>query len=403
MFIARQPIFNKSMKIYGYELLFRANSTANAFSGADSNLATAVVFGGLFEQGIDTVVGKAKAFVNFDYEFLMSDAIELINPDTLVIEVLETVEVDNILVERIRYLRRQGYKIALDDFEESLLEYPIVPLADIIKYDIIVTPLETIRKDVKEAIGQNKILLAEKIETEDEFRQAREMGFHLFQGYFFSRPNIVVGGPNARKTPRMIYASLLAELRKEEPSYDRLTRMIQSDVNLSYRLMRLISRKKEESQYRTLRNALVRMGIVKMERWVNVLMLEEVARGKPDELLRLSLVRSKFSEYIAEHSRFRSRQDEVSMMCLFSLLDVIMEIPMAEVLEGMFISEDIKDALIYGKGVFKPICYLVSAYEKGDWTVVDTYADEIEMDTDKLYQGYLASIQWAAQIVEMPE
>ena len=193
MYIARQPIFNKLMKIYGYELLYRDASEAVSFGNASSSAATATVIGGLFEQGINKIVGKAKAFVNFDYDFIMSENIELIDPETLVIEVLETVEVNPVLVERLHYLRAKGYKIALDDFEESLNNYPIVYIADIIKYDIIITPLESIEEEVKEALAQGKVVLAEKIETEEEFQKACDMGFQLFQGYFFSKPKIVYG------------------------------------------------------------------------------------------------------------------------------------------------------------------------------------------------------------------
>lgn len=403
MFIARQPIFNKAMKIYGYELLFRAKLNAREYGDTTPGSATAVVLGGLFEQGIEQVVGAAKAFVNFDYEFIMSDTIELIDPDTLVIEVLETVKVDDLLIERIKYLKRKGYKIALDDFEEKIDAYPIVPMANIIKYDIIITPLETIRQEVKAAIVQRKTLLAEKIETEEEFQKAVEMGFHLFQGYFFSKPKILEGGPNAKRSSRMVYARILNELKKKDASYDEITKMIESDVNLSYRLMRMISHRKEENQYTSIRNALVRMGILEMERWINVLMLQDIAQEKPVELLKLSLVRSKFSEYVAENSIYRSRKEEVSMMCLFSMLDAIMDLPMAEVLEGMLISEDIINALVYGEGPLEPVCKLISAYETGNWGEVDRYAKTIQMDTELLYNGYLLSIQWAKRILEMFE
>lgn len=403
MFIARQPIFDKSMRIYGYELLFRANLNAKGFADAASGLATAVVLGGLFEQGIEQVVGRAKAFINFDYEFIMSDTIELIHPNTMIIEVLETVVVDSFLVDRIQYLKRRGYKIALDDFAQNFYSYPMVPFADILKYDIIVTPLETIQEDVKEAISEGKILLAEKIETEEEFLQAKKMGFHLFQGYFFSKPKIFVGGPNAQKTSRIIYTRILAEIKKEDASYDKITKMITSDVNLSYRLMRLISHRKEESHYSSIKKALIRMGLVEMERWIRVLMLQDVAQEKPVELLRLSLVRSRFGEFVAENSIYRNRKEEVSMMCLFSMLDAILDVPMTKVLEGMLISEDVIDALVDGEGSFKPICRLLAAYEKGNWTEVDTYAKIIQIDTGILYNGYIVSIRWAAHIIEVCE
>ena len=247
MFIARQPIFNKAMKIYGYELLFRATEDSKVFSNSSSSSATAVVMGGLFEQGIDKIVGKNKAFVNFDYDFIMSDLIELIEPSTLVIEILETVKIDQRLMNRLRVLRKRGYTIALDDFAEDYFDFPAMEFADIIKYDIMVTPLETITAEVEDALIKKKILLAEKIETEEEYNKAKDMGFILFQGFFFSRPNIVANKMSAKKTSKAIYINIIKELKKENFSYERITNIIESDVNLSYRLLRSISHKQEKN------------------------------------------------------------------------------------------------------------------------------------------------------------
>lgn len=191
MFIARQPIFDRSRNVYGYELLFRGNDKASSYQGASAESSTAVVLGGLFELGLDRIVGSRRAFVNFDYRFLFSNAIELIDPTTLVIEILENTPVDRRLLDRVTELREKGYRIALDDFAEKLKDYPVAPLADIIKYDILVTPLDELGDEVREALSRKKVLLAEKIETEEDFIKAKEMGFHLFQGYFFSKPVIV--------------------------------------------------------------------------------------------------------------------------------------------------------------------------------------------------------------------
>lgn len=402
MFIARQPIFNKQLDIFGYELLFRSDSKANEFGNTSSVSATAAVLGGMFEQGIDKIVGKAKAFVNFDYEFLMSDMIELVDPDTLVIESLETVIADDVLIERLKYLRGKGYKIALDDFDKNFGDYPIVPIADIIKYDIIVTPLDTIGVDVKQALTKKKILLAEKIETEAEYKQALAMGFQLFQGYFFSKPQIV-GNSITRNSSQVTYARILNELRKDEPSYDIITNVINSDVNLAYYVMRVLYHKNMGNSFDSIKSAMVRIGLKELERWVTILMMRDASKNKPLELMRLSLVRSKFSEYVAGNSSFKNRKDEVSMMCLFSLMDVLLDMPIAAALEEIPISSDIYNALVHGSGPLKPICGLISAYEKGEWDDVFHYADVIQINPERLYKGYVEAIEWARDILASME
>jgi EAL and modified HD-GYP domain-containing signal transduction protein len=401
MFIARQPIFNRALKIYGYELLFRANAQVNSFSNASSTSATAVVLGGLFEQGIEKVVGSAKAFVNFDYEFIMYDMIELINPDTLVIEVLETAKGDSFLLNRIDELRGKGYKIALDDFGENYLNCPAALKADIIKYDIIKTPLDTICKEVNDAILQGKVLLAEKIETEEEYQKARAMGFTLFQGYFFSRPNIVVKDSNTKKSSKVIYSRILSELKNENFSYDRITDIIESDVKLSYRMIYAMSHKNKGSKYDSIKKALVRMGAREIERWISILMLQNMLGDKPDEVLRMSLVRAKFCEYVAERSMLRRRKDEASMMGLFSMLDVILNCSMAEALEELAISEDVARVLVNGEGTFKPLFLLMKSYEGCNWDEVVKYADEMSIDSESLTYWYLSSIEWASEMMDV--
>ena len=244
MFIARQPIFDKTKEVYGYELLFRGSNTSNAYNGTSAESSTAVVLGGLFEIGVDKIVGDKKAFVNFNYNSLMSNSIELVDPSTLIIEVLEDVEVDARLMRRLDSLHKEGYRIALDDFVQSIKDFKIVPIADIIKYDLIATPLDTIQDEVMEALRRKKVLLAEKVETEEEFIAARKMGFQLFQGYFFSKP-VIVAGLKGKKPDITIYRRILNELHQEEPSFQGLAEILETDVSVAYRLVNVVSKKNE--------------------------------------------------------------------------------------------------------------------------------------------------------------
>ena len=201
MFIARQPIFTDSMVVYGYELLYRDNKKATSFGNVSAKKATAQVLGGLFELD-----GK-KAFVNFDYDFLLTDSIELIDSDKLIIEVLEGVKADNLIIDRLIDLKEKGYKIALDDFQRNSDNLELVPISNIIKYDIIATPLETIAFEVQNEIKQGKTVIAEKIETIEEYQKAKDIGFHLFQGYFFEKPNIIVE-TNNKKSIKLNYLKI---------------------------------------------------------------------------------------------------------------------------------------------------------------------------------------------------
>ncbi|OLS03204.1 EAL and HDOD domain-containing protein [Tissierella creatinophila] len=401
MFIARQPIFNRFMIVYGYELLYRDSKTSTVFGNVSAKKATATVLGGLFELGIDTITDNEKAFINFDYEFLLSDSIELINPEKLIIEVLEDVEVDKVLIKRLIELKKHGYKIALDDFVEDYDEFPLVPISDIIKYDIIATPLDSIRAQVRLALHQGKTLLAEKIETKEEYEQAKGMGFSLFQGYFFEKPSIV-GKSNDKKSTKFNYLRLIAELGKPEPSYNKLAKIIGNDVNLAYRLLRVVKNSQSDDVVYSIKRALVYMGFRSIERWINILMLQDLATDKPLELTRLSLTRSKFGEGLANHSKFKSRVNEASTMLLFSTLDAILDQSMEEALDGISLTEDIREALIHRKGELSPLLELVYSYEKGDWDKVKTISSEIGItDREEICNEYLNAIKYCTETMDM--
>lgn len=400
MFIARQPIFSKTMEVFGYELLFRAGSDSKGFDGISSSHATASVIGGLFEAGIDQIVDNKRAFINFDASFISSDLPELIESHRLIIEVLEDVTVDDILLSRIKDLKQKGYRIALDDFVEDYDAYPLVPFADIIKYDLIATPLNTLKVEVIKAKKQNKMLLAEKIETEAEFIQAKEMGFDLFQGYFFSKPSIV-GKPSSKSTTKTQYGRIISELKKEEPSYQLLAEIIEKDVNLAYRLMRIISTRSGDDLVYSIKRALTYLGLKEIERWINILMIQDLGENKPKELMILSLVRTKFAEMIAAKAKLNKLKYEASMMGLFSTIDAMLDQSMAVALEDVSLPQSIIDSLVLNEGVLMPIYNLVIAYEKGDWDKAELLARKMNLSEDALFDAYMDAVNWSRDTVSL--
>ena len=399
MYIARQAVFNKDMSVYGYELLFRSSSSSFQFDGVSAAQATASVLGGLFEEGLNRVVDDKRAFLNFDYDFLMSDDLKLIDPARLVIEVLENIKVDEKLLERLKLLKNKGYKVALDDFMESYTSYPLTPVADIIKFDIMATPLDKIADDVKNALSQGKVLLAEKIENQNEFIQAKEMGFKLFQGYFFQKPQIVSQSPS-HTTTKAQYSRLIIELNKEEPSYQALAEIIEKDVNLSYRLLRLISSRSGETLLYSIKKALTFMGLKELERYIHILMIRELSDSKPDELARISLIRTKFLELIAVHSKYKKYKFQAALMGLFSTIDAILNLNMKDALEGISLPDTITEALIQKSGILYPIYLLMISYEQGEWNAVEQLVERFGMDEKTLSEDYMFAIRWTKDIMD---
>jgi EAL and modified HD-GYP domain-containing signal transduction protein len=398
MFIARQPIFNAQLEVYGYELLFRLNRQSTQFGGVSSQGATAMVITGLFESGLENLIEDKIAFINFDEIFIHSDAVELIKPDRMIVEMLENIEVSDNLMERLTDIKAMGYSIALDDFAQTYQTYPLTPLADIIKYDIMITPLDTIAADVPTGLAQGKTLLAEKVETEDEFNQAKEMGFSLFQGYFFSKPRIA--GRSIRATPTQIqYLKLMTEIHTDEPSFERLADLIEQDVTLTYRLLRLASFRAGSELISSIKFALSYIGLREFERWISILMIHELSKDKPTELIRISLIRTRFAESLAKRAGMFDQEHDAALMGLFSVLDAILDQPMEVVLAGITLQQTILDALINEQGSLRPIYELMLAYEKGDWARVETAAEALKIEDYCIYHDYREAIKWAKNVI----
>lgn len=400
MYIARQAIFDRELKVYGYELLYRKSINSTQYDGVSSVQSSAAVLNGLYEIGLNKISDNKISFINFDSDFIHSDSLELIGPNDLVIEVLENVTMNDKLIQRIKYLKQRGYQIALDDFVSFYNTYPLVPLTDIIKFDILATPLDTIYKDVKKAIAQKKILLAEKIENIENFNQAKEMGFQLFQGYFFSKPYIVEKSSDVSST-KYQYTRLIAELNQLEPSYQKLAEIIELDVNLAYRLVKVSSMHVGEDLIYSIKNALTYMGLKSIHRWIHVLMIKELSSSKPDELMRISLVRSKFCESIAMHGNFFRKKYEASIMGLFSVIDAILDQTMKEALENVAITDAIKEALIYKTGDLMPVYDLMLAYEHAEWEHADILINQMNISEPEVNKAYLEALNWSTQIMDL--
>ena len=398
MLIARQAIFNTSMNVIAYELLFRSGYQSNQYDGTSAVQATASVLGNLFESGINQIIDDKLAFINFDSQFILSDAIEIIDPERLVIEVLEDVIPTKELIEKLGNLRKKGYKIALDDFINSSITDPFLPLADIIKFDLVATPLDTIKVEVRKVLEQKKSLLAEKVETNEEFQEAKAMGFQLFQGYFFSKPSII-GKSNSNNTKKAHFTRLLSELKKIEPSYQNLAEIIQTDANLTYRMLSVSSKRVGKDTLYSIKKALMYMGFREIELWINIMMMREFSDDKPRELMILALVRSKFSELIATHSTLHKYTQEAAMLGLLSTIDAMLNQTFEQALNDIALPASITDALVSGTGKLMPIYHLFKQYEQGDWELVEILSHSIKIDSDILMKDYMFAVNWANDIM----
>lgn len=388
-FIGRQPIYDRRLKVFAYELLYRGSET-NAAGQVNGEQATSqVILNTFMDIGLENIVGPHQAFINMTRDFLLMEDPLPFPVDRVVLEILEDVQVDARLVHAVRALARDGYLIALDDFVFDESKRALVEIAHIIKIDLLALDRAALHEHVDMLRGSKVKLLAEKVETQDDFEHCRALGFDYFQGYFFCRPKVIKG----QRVPanRLTTLHLLAKLQNPEAQVNELDRIIAHDVTLSYRLLRLVNSAYYAlpKQVESIRQAVVYLGSRTIKMWASLLALSNID-DKPGELLTTSLVRARMCELLATAARLPSL-DSFFTVGMFSALDAILDTPMDRVLQALPLSEEIRAALLHHEGAPGAALKCVLAYERGDWDAV-AFQD---LSEQTLKDSYLAAIAWA--------
>jgi c-di-GMP phosphodiesterase len=345
--LARQPIFESSWKVHGYELLFR-RPDGRGWPFEDETAATAhVVVSAFADLGLGVVTGGAQAWINVPRDFLLQTDVTCILPrDRVVLELLERDEVDEPLLERVRALVDAGYRFALDDFVWSDATAPLVDLATYVKLDVQALGIKGVSEHVRLLAGRPVRLIAEKIETEAEFGACVRLGIGLHQGYHFERPRLLLGRP----TPHQAISSLRALTGLgPDATFEDVEAFLRRDPGLSMRLLRFLSSASVGLRHRvgSLRQALALVGVTTVRQWLLLVMLSELGTARP-ELLRTGLVRARLCETIAPSQR--ARGEAAFLVGLLSITDALFDVELREVIDPLPLSDDVRDALLRRQG-----------------------------------------------------
>ncbi len=395
MYIARQPILNINKRLYAYELLYRGNSDHNLSNISGNRATTSLLSTTFLTEGIDVISGTKPCFINFTKDLLL-DNIPLSFPKSkIVIEILEDVPPTMEIVKVCRHLVKQGYRLALDDFIYSKNMDPLIELADIIKIDIRLTPLDTILRTLHKLSRFDIKLLAEKVESNEEYEKANKLGFSYVQGFFFSKPEKILVKELAASKLNLI--QLMAEITKKVTELERLREIITQDIAISYKLLRFLN-----SAYfyliqevKTVQHAIAYLGEKELRRFILLAIISELAMEKPGELIRLSLVRAKFCELLAEKSKYKRDTDEIFLMGLFSFIDAMLETKMEFIMEKLPLSSKVKEALSYQRGPYADFLKAVIAYERRQERDFDKHVDNLEIGNVQVADFYLVAIKYA--------
>lgn len=394
IFVARQPIFNRMERVVAYELLFRSGDVGAYHSDDDDEATVSVILGAFLLLGMDKATDKKRAFINFTRNLLKRDIVMQLPSQSVVIEILENIEPDEEIIEICANLKKMGYLIALDDFIFSDKFRKLLPFIDIIKVDFLETVGQE-RKTVMDVIGNSHIkFLAEKVETREDFEQAVSWGYSYFQGYFFSKPEIL----SEEDVPsyKVQYIRILQELQRADLDYGRMEEIIKYDVAFSFKLLKYVNsahfgfRQKVHS----IRQALILLGKRQVAQWISLLILRELGRDRPAETVVLSIMRAKFGEILTEKLKMKSLSADAFLMGMFSLLDSILGKPMEDILKDLPVPTEVKLALLGADNKLGSLYQLIVAYEKGEWDRFSYYAGRCQIAEDDVPDLYLQSFQW---------
>lgn len=346
-------------------------------------------------EGLEKISGNKPCFVNFTEELLLQDIAQSFPNNTIIVEILEDVPVTDAVITACRKLKELHYRLALDDFvyQEKLI--PLIQLADFIKIDFRLTPLNQISQTLQQLDHFKVDLLAEKVETYAEFADARTRGFKYFQGYFFAKPEEV--RIKDLTTSKLTLLNLLSEINRKDVSSKKMAEIISADVSLSYKLLRYIN-----SAYfyliqeiESIAYAVTYLGENEIRRFVTLAVISEISCNKPTELVRLAAVRAKFCEKLGTESGFRTKPNELFMLGLFSLLDAMLDTPLTDILSKIPVSNNIKNALTKKAGPLAGFLPCIVAYEQGNRAACSHSLKMLQISEKNVYPLYLSSLEFA--------
>lgn len=402
VFVAKQPIFNNKKKVIAYELLYR-DSAANFFNTSigDSRATSILLSNTYFNFGIDMLLQDKIAFINFDKVLINNDVALLLDKDKIVIEILENVVPDKAFMKKLKNLKEEGYILALDDFTLDYKYNEIVEIVDIIKVDFLLCSKLDTKIIINKYSPLNKIFIAEKIETEEEFKYAKKLGYQYFQGYFFSKP--IIERSRKIESIEINYIRLTDEINKKEPNYKTIAMIIENDLDMSYKLLRVVNSYSLLSKVSSIQHAISLMGMDELRKWVLLVLIGELSFNKPTEVLRISILRSKFAELLSEKTSYRARKHELSFVGLFSMIDVLLQKSLDSIFSELNISDDIKLAIkVDPKSKLYPVYKLVIDYEMGNWDSVVESIKNLQINA-KVSDIYIQAVKYTDEMIKFIE
>jgi c-di-GMP phosphodiesterase len=391
--VARQPILDARQQVFGYELLYRGNAEATAFTGNGDHASAQVIGDMLLAIGFDTLTDGRRAFVNLANETLMSDASSVLDPEQVVLEILETVAVTPEAIAMCGSLSERGYALALDDFEPGSPAEALLPHVKFVKLDVMALPPEVVTDTAARMLRQGISVIAEKVETMADFERAKAAGCALFQGYYFCRPTTF--SAKALSANLVAQMRLMAALYQPAVSLGAIEDLLKHDTSLTYRLLRTVNSAGFglRREVRSIREALLLLGLDRIRKWTSIWVLAGMNRG-PSELVTMTVLRGRGCELIGQATGRPDSDGGYFLLGLCSLLDALLGRPMTEVVQELPLDDEIRAALLGTANQPRQVLDAIVHYEQGRWLESAALTAALDLDEDCLPQAYADALAW---------
>jgi EAL and modified HD-GYP domain-containing signal transduction protein len=407
-YVARQAIYDTEKRVFAYELLFR-DGVSNCFPDISPDEATsAMLADSHLSIGVESISFNKTSFINFHQDTIIHRFPSTLDPLNVVIEIVESVDVNEEFIAACEHIKQLGYKIALDDYNFSDLWEPLLPLVKYIKIEAEIIDLDnpSIVSSLRKLQADGKILIAEKVETFEEFERFKAAGFDYFQGYFLSHPEMI-----KHKSVQVATSSILelvAASSSETFDFKKINDVFEKDVGLTYKLMRFINNPlfNKRQTINSLHHAIRFLGETELKKFIALLAVANLRGNKPVDLILSSLVRANFCKLMAQAMAHKENPPSSYILGLFSHMDALMDMPMPEIMKSLPFSDDVKTALceIHSNTELALQLRICIAFERADWAVIYEMSQKANIPESDLFSMYYESVQWAnamhAQVAE---
>ena len=406
LYLGRQPILDRNQDLIAFELLFCSGDETNAVISNGSYATANVIANAYCELGIQSVLGDRRGFINVDTELLMSDVIHLLPQGQVVLELLEQIDITDEVVQRCIELKKAGYQLALDDVTQIAPSMEkILPIINIVKVDALDLDEGALKNLVSALKRWPVVLLAEKVETAERAEFCQSLGFEMFQGYFYARPQVIISGKHA--DPSKMALLQLLSLVMQDSDVEEIEQEFKRQPDLSFNLMRMVNSVASgaRSKVHSIRQGIILLGRKQLQRWIQLLLYTSAKPGESmdNALMQTAAIRGKFMEMVAmvEFPNDREYHENAFMVGILSLLDVLLYMTMDEIVNALNVPERVRVALISREGRLGQIIGLIEANEKGDVNAVRAILSKLGfLQLSVLIKLELEAVKWAKQIGE---